>query len=70
MDFLYAAQLPIKACGKASQKEVERIVTELISIEDKESVEALTLIDKLNKKIYEIYGLSRKQIKLIEDSFN
>jgi len=70
MDFLYVAQLPIKNCNKTRQNEIEKIVTKLIELQDNQSKEVIELTEKLNNKIYEIYGLSKKQIQLIDATFD
>jgi hypothetical protein len=60
--------LPIPLTPKKDEKEVENIVTEILSIleDDKKSSEIKSLVNELNKKIYEIYGISDKEKSIVE----
>ena len=63
-------ELPIKYISDKRQKSIKDIIKRIIDeFEINENSKLLKeLFDKLNSKVYQIYGLSKEEIKIIEES--
>ncbi len=60
-DRTYIGKLPIKKIGKKGQKEIVNIVEKIEKTHDKKP-----LLRELDMKVYEIYGISLSESKLVE----
>jgi type I restriction-modification system DNA methylase subunit len=69
MHFESLRQLPIKVISKSTQKSVIDLVEKVLK-EDTDSARTTELRKQIDKEIYAIYGLTRKEVKLIEDSYS
>lgn len=66
----YLRQLPFCQCEKEKQEPIIRYVTEIMEIKSKNPLADTSVLEsKIDQLIYELYGLSSDEVKLIEDSF-
>jgi tRNA1(Val) A37 N6-methylase TrmN6 len=65
----YLAQLPIKIPAKAKQKELTEIVEQILALK-KENPHAKTkeLEEKIDQKVYELYGLTEEEVELVKEN--
>jgi len=64
-------KLPIKEISKPEQQKFVKLVDEIISLnaKDKRNEEEIDKIDKqIDSEVYKLYGLSKEEIKIIEES--
>ena len=67
MDFKYVSAMPIKLSNKNKQREIIDLVDRILKETNSEKIKELK--EKINNAVYKTYGLTLKQIKLIEDSY-
>lgn len=84
MDFYkaYAEKIPIPKCNKSSKENIIFLVTKMLSLNkqfhelpDKSSNQAQQLKSEIEKTdaeidrlVYELYGLTEEEIKIVEES--
>lgn len=69
-DKRYIGKLPIINPSKDSQELISSLVDKLIVIDDKYSMKFFEIYSQLNKEVYDIYGLDKSEIALVEGLLN
>ena len=61
--------LPIKLCDEEKQNVIIGIVNEIINIKETEPTKDIKHLEKeLDQMVYELYGLSEEEIKIVEEN--
>jgi len=66
-DKAYLGKIPIILPEEETKKQIQQYVKKLLKINDKYSEDFNETYNKLNQVIYQIYGLSKVEIKILED---
>jgi len=64
----YIGKIPIILPNESDEDIIQSYVDKLFKIEDKFSNEFNDIYDKLNKKVFEIYGLTNEEVNIIENT--
>ena len=60
-------ELPVKVCNQTEQQKIIVIVDEILSIKKKNPLSNIESLEKhLNDVVYNLYGLSDNEIKIVE----
>jgi len=62
---------PIQAINKERQSQFSRIVSIIIEVKSNDSQKDTNLLEKeIDQLVYQLYGLTDKEIEIVESSFN